>query len=170
VKNAGDSIGASMTLIRVTSLELIWLTMRMVILVADSHSVLVRWRNHFSQLLNIHGVNDVRQSEIPTKEPLMPEPSAFEFELDIENLKGHKSPGNYQIPAELIKADCRTIRYEIQKLISSIWDDEELPKECKVSTIVSIYKMDDKTDCGNYWAYNFCQLRTKFYPTSCCQC
>jgi len=33
-------------------------------LVADSHSILARWRNHFSQLLNIHGVNDVRQTEI----------------------------------------------------------------------------------------------------------
>jgi len=30
-------------------------------LVADSHSILARWRNHFSQLLNVHGVNDIRQ-------------------------------------------------------------------------------------------------------------
>jgi len=30
-------------------------------LVADSHSVLARWRNHLSQILNIHGANDVRQ-------------------------------------------------------------------------------------------------------------
>jgi hypothetical protein len=34
-------------------------------LFADSHSILPRWRNHFSQLLNIHGVKDVRQAEIP---------------------------------------------------------------------------------------------------------
>ena len=41
---------------------------------ADSHSILVRWRNHFSQLLNIHEVNDVRQTEIQTAEPPVPEP------------------------------------------------------------------------------------------------
>jgi hypothetical protein len=29
--------------------------------VADSHSILARWSKYFSQLLNIHGVNDVRQ-------------------------------------------------------------------------------------------------------------
>ena len=29
-------------------------------LVADSHSILAMWRNQISQLLNIHGVNDVR--------------------------------------------------------------------------------------------------------------
>jgi len=32
-------------------------------LVADSHSILARWRNHISQLLNIHGVNGVRKTE-----------------------------------------------------------------------------------------------------------
>jgi len=29
-------------------------------LVTDCHSIVVRWRNHVSQLLNVHGVNDVR--------------------------------------------------------------------------------------------------------------
>jgi len=59
-------------------------------LVADSHSFLARWRNHFSQLLNIHGVNYVRQTEIHTAELLVPEPIAFESELAIEKLKIHK--------------------------------------------------------------------------------
>jgi hypothetical protein len=52
-------------------------------LIADSHSIMARWRNYFFQLLNAHGVNDVRQAEIHTAEPLGPEPSAFEFELAI---------------------------------------------------------------------------------------
>jgi len=33
-------------------------------LVTDSHSILARWRNHFCRLLNVHGENDVRQTEI----------------------------------------------------------------------------------------------------------
>jgi hypothetical protein len=32
----------------------------------------------------------------------VPEPSAFEFEMAIGKLKGHKSPRSDQIPAELI--------------------------------------------------------------------
>jgi len=36
-------------------------------LVADSHSILARWRNYFSQVLNVHCVNDVRQTEIQTR-------------------------------------------------------------------------------------------------------
>ena len=55
-------------------------------LVADSHSIMARWRNYFSQILNVHGVSDVRQAEIHTAEPLVPEPSVMEVELAIEKL------------------------------------------------------------------------------------
>jgi hypothetical protein len=67
------------------------------------------WRKHFSQLLNVHGVNDVSQTEIQTEETLLPEPSAFEFEKAIEKLKRNKSPGIDQIPAEPMKTEGRTI-------------------------------------------------------------
>jgi len=66
-----------------------------------------------SLILNTHGVNGVRQREIQTAEAPVPEPSTFEFELAIEKLKIHKSPGIDQIPAELIKAGDRTFRYGI---------------------------------------------------------
>ena len=48
-------------------------------LVADSHRIVARWRNYFSQLFNVHGVKDVGQVEKPTADPLVPEPSAFEI-------------------------------------------------------------------------------------------
>ena len=54
--------------------------------VADSHSILARWCNHFCQLFVVHGVSDVRQTEIHTAEPLVPEPSAFEVGMAIEKL------------------------------------------------------------------------------------
>ena len=46
-------------------------------LVADSHSIVARWRNYFSQLSNVHGVKDVGQAGIHTAEPIVPEPSAL---------------------------------------------------------------------------------------------
>jgi hypothetical protein len=104
----------------------------------------------FSQLLNVHGVNDVRQREILAAEPLVPEPSASVFELAIEKLKSHKSPSIDQIPAELIKAGGNLIRCKIHKLIISIWNKEELPEEWKKSIIVPVYKKGDKTDCIYY--------------------
>jgi hypothetical protein len=43
-------------------------------LVADSHSIVDRWRNYFSHLFNVHGVKDAGQAEIYAAEPLVPEP------------------------------------------------------------------------------------------------
>jgi len=120
-------------------------------LVADSHSIVARWRKYFSQLFNVHGVKDVGQAEIHTAEPLIPEPSASEIELAIDKLKSHKSPGTDQIPAELITAGGRTICLEIHKLITSLWKKEKLPEEWKESIIVPIHKKGGKTDCNNYW-------------------
>jgi len=39
------------------------------------------------QLLNIHGVNDFKHTEIHITEPLVPESSALDVELAIEKLK-----------------------------------------------------------------------------------
>ena len=58
-----------------------------------SNSILAVWRKHFSQLFNAHVVSEVRQTELSTTEPLVPEMNAFEFEMVIEKLKGHQSPG-----------------------------------------------------------------------------
>jgi hypothetical protein len=56
-------------------------------LITDSHSVLAKRRNYLSQLLNVHRVKEDRQTEIHTAVPLVPEPSATEFEVAIEKLK-----------------------------------------------------------------------------------
>jgi hypothetical protein len=71
-------------------------------LVADPHKILKWWKNYFCQLLNIHGVGGVRQTEMHTTEPFVPEPSSSEVEVAIGKLKRYKSPRADQIPAELI--------------------------------------------------------------------
>ena len=76
----------------------------------------------------MHGLKDVGQVEIPTADPLVPEPSAIEVELAIDKLKSHKEPGIDEIPAELIKAGGGKICLEIHKLITSIWKKEKLPE------------------------------------------
>jgi hypothetical protein len=72
---------------------------------ADSRNILNRWRNYFSQVLNVRRVSDVRQTEIHTAEPLVPDPSPSKFESAIAKLKRYKSPGCDQIPAEQVIYD-----------------------------------------------------------------
>jgi hypothetical protein len=56
----------------------------------------------FNQVLNVHGVHDVRQKDIHMAEPLVPEPSLVEVEIATD-----------QIPAELIKAGGEILYSEI---------------------------------------------------------
>ena len=58
-------------------------------MVTDSHSILVMWQKHFSQLFSVHGFSDLRQTEIHTAQPVVLELSAFEFEMAIEKIKSH---------------------------------------------------------------------------------
>jgi hypothetical protein len=94
---------------------------------ADSHNFLNRWKNDFSQLLKLHGLSHVRQTEIHTDEPLAPDPSLFDAEFAIAKLKRCKSSGSDQIPAELIQAGGGILCYRIHKLINFVWNKEDLP-------------------------------------------
>jgi hypothetical protein len=103
--------------------------------------------------------------DIHTAEPLIPEPSLVEVEIAIGKLKSYKSLGTDQIPAELIKAGGETLHSEINRIICSIWNKEELPQEWKESIIVPIYKKGDKTDCNNYQGISLLPTAYKVYPT-----
>ena len=100
---------------------------------------MTRWRNHFSQPLN---VNDVRQPETHTAERLVSKPTTLQVQMSFKKLRRHKSSGIDQIPAEMINTGSRTLRSQIHELVNSIWNMEEFPEQWKESIIVPIYKGD----------------------------
>jgi hypothetical protein len=109
-------------------------------------------------------VSDFRQTEIRTDEPLVPDSSPLEVETAIAKLKRYKSPGSDQIPAELIQAGGEILRSENHKLITSIWNKENLPDQWNES-ILPVHKKSVKTEViiVDYHCY---QLHTKFYLIS----
>jgi hypothetical protein len=119
-------------------------------LLVDPHKILNTWKNYFCQLLNVHWEGGVRQTEMHTAEPFVPQPSASEVEAAIGKPERYKSPGVYQIQIEIIQAGRETLHSEIHKLIKLIWNKEELTHQWKESTVVLIHKNGHKTDCSNY--------------------
>ena len=103
--------------------------------------------------------NECRQTEIKTAEPLVFEHSASEIYIAIKTVKTHKSPYADRIPAELIKARGRTIRFEIHNLIHSLWNEEELPEQWKDLIVVPLYKKCVKT----YTTYRSMSLLSTLY-------
>jgi hypothetical protein len=73
--------------------------------------------------------------------------------MSIEKVKGPKSQGTDQIPAELKKEGGRIIRSEVYKLIDSICNKEFL-EQWKESIILTVYKKGDKADCSDYNHYS----------------
>jgi hypothetical protein len=116
-------------------------------LLADPQKILTRWKNYFCQLLHVQGPGSIRQTEIHTAEPFVPEPSAAEVEVAIRKIKRYKAPSSDQIPAELIQAG-GTLHSAIHIML--IWNKEELHHHWKESNVVPIHKRGDKTDCNNY--------------------
>jgi hypothetical protein len=86
-------------------------------MLADSNNILNRWEISSFQMFNVlvRGVQGVRQREIHTIEPLVPEPSLFEVEVAITKLKRceYKSPNIDQSTAELIQAGGELLGSEI---------------------------------------------------------
>jgi hypothetical protein len=67
-------------------------------LLAYPQNFLNRWKNFFNHVLNVHGIDNIRQNDVQTAEPLLPEPSLVEVEIAIGKLKSYTSPGTDQIP------------------------------------------------------------------------
>jgi hypothetical protein len=62
-------------------------------LLVDPHKILNRRKNYFCQLLNVLGMGGVRQTEMHTAEPFVPEPNVSKVEVAVGKLKMYKSPG-----------------------------------------------------------------------------
>ena len=108
-------------------------------MVADSYSIWARWKNRFSQLFSVHGVSDVRQIEMHTAEPLVPEPSAFEVDMAIDNIKRYISPAIDQIQQNLLKLSAGqfVLRSVSTVLVFGI-----------ARRMEGVDKKGDKTDCS----------------------
>jgi hypothetical protein len=136
------------------------------VLLADSHNILSRWKNYFPQLLNVHGISDVRQIEIYSAEPLVPDPSPCEVELAIAKLKCCTSPGSDQIPAEMIQVGGEILRSKIHKLINYIWNKEESPVSGRSLLLHQCTRMAIKLTVVIIVRYHCYQRHTKLYPIS----
>jgi len=134
-------------------------------LVTDFHNILARWWNHFSQLLIVHGVIDVRQTEIHTAEPIMSESSALEFEIAVYKLKRDKSPSIDQIPAEFIKAWVEQFALSSVNVLILFG----ITTNCLRNRSLFLFIRRVIKQTVVIQAYQFCQLCTKLHPTSSCQ-
>lgn len=120
----------------------------------NSQDILMRWKEHFSTLLNRSSTaadDFLRHVPQHPPQPWMAVPPTFhEFNKAIRSLKPRKAPGPDNIPLELILGGGLPLKTRLFSLILLIWETQSVPANLKNATIVTIFKKGDRSICGNY--------------------
>jgi len=139
-------------------------------LVRDPQSILVGWRNHFSNLFSVREVSDVRQTEIHAEEPLVTKPVAFEFEMAIEKVERHNiSPRIDQIPSELIKVGGEKFSLKFINLLLLFGIRTNCLRSGRSRSFCLFICRAIKEIAVIIEDYHFCKLHRKFHPISPCK-
>jgi hypothetical protein len=88
-------------------------------LLANSYNILNSWKYYFSELLNLHNINDARQIEIHTAETLLPGLNRLKVEIAIAKLKSTNSCSD-QVTAEVNQAGNESLVSAIHKHINFV--------------------------------------------------
>jgi hypothetical protein len=128
-------------------------------ILADPHKIVNRWMNYFCQILNVQRVGGIRQTEMQTAEPFVPEPSNSEVEVAIGKLKRCKSPGADQIPADLSQAGRKHYILRSTNLLSRFRTKKNCPTNGRNQLS---YQQLSVVIIGTYYC---CQLHATIYPT-----
>ena len=135
-------------------------------LLKEKSSINARWREHFSILLNRPStVNPIVLDQIPQKPVItsldLPH-TIDEVSKAIRQASSGKSPGMDAIPAEIFKSVGPAALEALHSLLASIWEEEDVPKEFRNATFVSLFKdRGSKTDCGNYQSISLLSVTGK---------
>jgi hypothetical protein len=118
--------------------------------------IINRWKKYFSIILNSdldelssNYRTQITTTDIQTNREILP-PSYNEVCSIINKLKINTQEGTDNIMPELIKQGEKTLKQRIHKLMTIIWEDEQLPSQWNKGIIFPVYKKGDKLDCTNY--------------------
>ena len=117
----------------------------------EEHEVLTRFTEYCSDLYNHESNGDTTILNGPynandDKSPILRE----EVEVAVKYLKGGKSPGNDNIPAELIKNGGEAMISALTIICNKIWKTGEWPTPWTKSMIITLPKKGNLQICNNY--------------------
>ena len=128
---------------------------------------MARWSEHFQKLLNVLGDIDYEALDnFPqhiTKASLDEIPTMDEMARAITCLKDGKASGGDGIPAEVWKHGGDNLFSRLHQLITNAWEVGSVPQAWKDTSIVTIYKKVDRTDCGNYRGISLFSIAGKIF-------
>jgi hypothetical protein len=117
--------------------------------IEGDEEVLGRWAEHFDNLLNVEGGEEIERPAYMTVEPEVAGPTLEEVEEAVTHQRNGRALGEDQLTAELLTCGGPDLIRYLHRLISEIWEREEIPEECRTGLICPIFKKGDKLNCSN---------------------
>jgi hypothetical protein len=81
----------------------------------------------------------------------------------IQNLKVNKAAGQGNMLPELIRNGDRTLKWKLYKLILKMWNEKQMPAQCKEGIICSTFKKENRLNCNNYRPITLLNIAYKIY-------
>jgi hypothetical protein len=120
-------------------------------LLSDTTGIAKRWKEYFQELLNRPTIQQRRTPHVlKSVEPLVETPAYEEVVEAVQKLKPNKSPGEDNIPAELIKSAGADLWHRLHRIIIRVWDEEKVPDDWLMGLLIPIFKKGVKVECKNY--------------------
>lgn len=122
-------------------------------LLREPSKIMVRWCEHYKELLNCFSEVDPKfldeLEQYPVKECLDILPTKKEVYTSIEQLNNGKAPGMDGISAEILKCGGERMKEMVLEVIHDVWETIA-PQDWKDAIMVSIFKKGSKAECGNF--------------------
>lgn len=118
-------------------------------LLSDEKEIANRWGEYFHDLLNKPTIQRPQRT-FQNAEPMIETPTYEEVTEAIHKLKPNKSPGDDNIPAELIKAAGPDLWHRLHQIVNRVWDEERVPEDWQMGLLIPIFKKGARVECKNY--------------------
>ncbi|CAF3044667.1 unnamed protein product [Rotaria sp. Silwood2] len=131
-----------------------------------------RWREYFSELLNVNSVVDphvidhISTPVIPTAEQDgQNEPSTLEeIGQALKQMKNRKVSENDDISTDILKPGGVPVLKWLHEIFVDIWQNEEIVDDCILAILIRLFKnQDDKKQCDNYRGISLLVVASKLF-------
>jgi hypothetical protein len=134
-------------------------------LLKSKEARLVRWKEHFQEVLNRDTPEEPPQEEEEEGRKELDisveAPTLQEILTALKALRNGKAPGADQISAEMLKADPEQTSIELKRIFDLIWEKETVPTQWTKGLICKIPKKGNLQHCGNWRGITLLPLASK---------
>ena len=124
-------------------------------LLIEPERIAERWREYFSELLNVGGIDGEGQETVLILNDLQHDGQESQITLEelkaaISQMKREKAAGDDGIPVEILKAGGSFAEQQLLVTYNIAYETEYVPSDWHKGVICPLLKKGDKTFCDNY--------------------